>query len=140
MVRQVSKSGLFSLFKNMTQNFLPEEDFEKLKKREESLWIAKTRFDNDYMEQILAPDFFEFGRSGKTYQRSDTLSHEYREINATLPLKNFKIHPVSDDTVLITYISEVQDETLEIGNRSSLWIKTPTGWQLRFHQGTIVKN
>ena len=35
-----------------------QEDFDKLKQIEESLWIAKTRFDKEYMSRILAPDFF----------------------------------------------------------------------------------
>ena len=72
-----TKDGPFFLFKNMIQHSLDDKDFAKLKQLEASLWIAKTRFDNDYMEQILAPDFFEFGRSGKIYQREETLSHEY---------------------------------------------------------------
>lgn len=48
-------------------------DLEKLKQLEESLWIAETRFDIEYMEKILAPTFFEFGRSGRRYERNDTL-------------------------------------------------------------------
>ena len=115
-----------------------DKDYQELKKLEESLWIPETRFDNNYMEKILAPDFFEFGRSGKIYARLDALSHKYQEINAKVPLKNFAIHSVSKDTVLTTYISEVENKELEIGNRSSLWIKTINGWQLRFHQGTAL--
>jgi hypothetical protein len=115
------------------------EDFEKLKQLEESLWIAETRFDNNYMDNILSPGFFEFGRSGKTYKREETLSAPFSGINARLPLKDFKIHLITEDVVLITYISEVQYDELEVGNRSSLWLKTPNGWQLQFHQGTITK-
>ena len=115
------------------------EDFEKLKQLEESLWIAETRFDKKYMDSILSPGFFEFGRSGKTYKREETLSAPFSEINARLPLKDFKIHSITEEVVLVTYISEVQYDELEIGNRSSLWLKTPTGWQLQFHQGTVTK-
>ena len=106
---------------------------------EESLWIAETRFDQEYMNRILAPDFFEFGRSGRIYTREETLNAPPQKINARLPLKNFQVHPISDDVALVTYISEVADDELEIANRSSLWRKTETGWQLVFHQGTAVK-
>ena len=27
------------------------------------MWRAETRFDPDYLERVLHPDFFEFGRS-----------------------------------------------------------------------------
>jgi len=112
---------------------------EKLQKLEESLWIDETRFDPNYMEKILAPDFFEFGRSGRVYEREDTLAVGRQSINAKLPLENFKITEVLEGVVLVTYISEVQYETLERANRSSLWVKSEDGWKLKFHQGTSVQ-
>lgn len=111
-------------------------DFDKLKQLEESLWIAETRFDKKYMDSVLSPDFFEFGRGGKRYSREEIISSPLQRINARLPLKDFKVHSVTNDVVLVTYISEVQYDELEMGNRSSLWLKTPSGWQLQFHQGT----
>ncbi len=113
-----------------------KEDFEKLQQLEESLWIGETRFDKEYMESILSLDFFEFGRSGRTYKRAETLAIPFSEIQVRLPFKDFKVHPITDDVFLVTYISEVQYDELEVANRSSLWLKTPTGWQLQFHQGT----
>src|ERR1700722_14194459 len=100
---------------------ISKEDFNTLKRLEESLWISKTRFDFEYMDRILSSNFFEFGRSGKIYKREDILSTPVQEIYATLPLKDFAIHPITEDVMLVTYISEVKSETLEIGNRSSLW-------------------
>lgn len=115
-----------------------KEDFEKIKELEESLWIAETRFDKEYMDNILLPDFFEFGRSGRIYNRDEIISAPFSKIKAGLPLKDFKIHMITKDVILVTYISEVQYDELEIGNRSSLWLKTPDGWKLQFHQGTPV--
>ena len=121
---------------------ISKQQIAKLQKLEESLWISKTRFDKEYMEHTLHPDFFEFGRSGLIHKRADTLAEPAQEIKVRLPLKKLKVHSISNNTVLITYVSIVtyKDNEAEIGNRSSLWIKTPTGWQLRFHQGTSVKN
>lgn len=118
---------------------ITNEDFEKIKTLEESLWIAKTRFDYNYMDNILSPNFFEFGRSGNIYKREETLSAPMQEINANLPLKDFKLHSITNDIILVTYISEVQYDELEVGNRSSLWLKTSDGWKLQFHQGTPTK-
>lgn len=117
---------------------ITKEDFAKLKELEESLWRPETRFDHEYMNRILAPDFFEFGRSGRIYSREDTLNATGQEINAKLPLRNFKIHQIDTNVVLVTYISEVIYKELEVGNRSSIWVRVGDSWQLKFHQGTAV--
>lgn len=117
-----------------------QEESDTLYKLEESLWIPETRFDNEYMNKVLADDFFEFGRSGKIYSKEETLSASMQDINITLPLKNFSIKFITDNVALVTYISEVLYEELEIGNRSSLWVKDDNNnWRLQFHQGTVVK-
>ena len=114
-------------------------DVDELRKLEESLWIAQTRFDQAYLDQILSPEFIEFGRSGKVYSREETLSSAYHDIRCTLPLKNFTAHLIDANVYLVTYISEsTSDGEMLAANRSSIWIKTPRGWQLRFHQGTPV--
>lgn len=114
-------------------------DHTLLQQLEESLWRGETRFDTEYMHRVLSPDFFEFGRSGRIHKRADTLAHKSEPINATFPLKNFTVHEITADVVLITYVSEVQyDEEIEVGNRSSLWIKQGDTYQLKFHQGTVV--
>jgi hypothetical protein len=119
---------------------LSNTDMELLKKFEESLWRRETRFDNGYMRSILAEDFFEFGRSGKVYDLDISLSAPDQDINATLPLKDFAVHQITENVVLITYISEVKYDDLEVANRSSLWLKTDAGWKLKFHQGTPATN
>ena len=117
-----------------------KEDFEKLRELEESLWRAETRFDKKYMEQILAPDFFEFGRSGSVYTREEILAFRRSEdIDAVIPFKNFTIHLIDEKVALVTYLSEVTyGGEVEVGNRSSLWLKTVDVWKLKFHQGTAV--
>lgn len=124
------------LTRSLAREFISIEDFNKLKELEESLWLSVTRFDQAYMNRILSPDFFEFGLSGRIYNREETLTVPPQEIKARLPLKDFSVHLVDTNVFLVTYISEVMYDELEMGNRSSLWLKTPTSWQLRFHQGT----
>jgi hypothetical protein len=114
------------------------ETAEKIRLLEESLWYNETRFDREYMEALLAPDFFEFGRSGKIYSRADTLASGRQHIHARFPLKDFSVHAIAENVVLTTYMSEVQYDTIEIANRSSLWVMHHHQWQLRFHQGTPV--
>lgn len=117
---------------------LSDAEFETLKSLEESLWKSETRFDLAHQEKVFAPDFFEFGRSGRTYTREQMVRSTSSPIKAKLPLQNFKIHQLDANNVLVTYVSEVQYEKLEKANRCSVWSKTSNGWQLRFHQGTPV--
>ena len=117
---------------------LDEADKKKLYELEESLWRPETRFDEEYMDDLLTDEFFEFGRSGRTYQREEALSVSPQEIEIELPLDNFEVHQVACDVALVTYVSQVQYEELEVGNRSSLWVKEDGDWKLRFHQGTPV--
>lgn len=117
---------------------LSKEDKKELYELEESLWRPETRFDKDYFNSLLTEDFFEFGRSGRVYERDETLSAPMQEINIDLPLQDIQIHEVANSAALVTYISEVQYDELEIANRSSLWVKVDGRWKLRFHQGTPV--
>ena len=116
---------------------LSDEERHELRRLEESLWRRETRFDRAYMEGVLAPDFFEFGRSGRVYDRAETLSIGASDIDAKLPLAAFRITGLDIATVLVTYVSEVgaSKEAL-LSNRASIWSRTDAGWRLRFHQGT----
>ena len=92
------------------------------------------------MDKVLAPNFFEYGRSGRVYQREDTLAIPTEEIPAVIPLVNFKARPIDNNVVQITYISIVNyPHSEERALRSSIWLRTPKGWQLIFHQGTPIQ-
>jgi hypothetical protein len=113
-------------------------DKDLLKELEESLWRSETRFDLTFQEKIFAPDFFEFGRSGRIYTRDQIIRTASSPILAKLPLSHFNVHELDDRNVLVTYISEVQYEEMEKANRCSVWSRSADGWQLRFHQATAI--
>ena len=113
-----------------------QTDFDKLRELEESLWRAETRFDPEYMNRVLSPDFSEFGRSGRIYRREEIMAMPTQDIRATL--KDLSVQLIDSNVALVTYISEVKYEQTEIANRSSLWTRTDGRWQIRFHQGTPV--
>lgn len=98
--------------------------FDETRTLEESLWQAKSRFDNVLMDQVFAKDFFEFGRSGRTYARHEMLFEptNFQEVAATIPLPEFRARHITDDVVQTTYVSEVvYDSGTQRGNRSSIW-------------------
>ena len=112
-------------------------DRDLLERLEGELWRADTRFDLARMNEVIAPDFFEFGRSGRVYRREDTLGVTSQPIEARLPLQDFRARLIAPDVAQVTYNSAVKySGVYEYGRRSSIWSRTPTGWVLRFHQGT----
>jgi hypothetical protein len=120
---------------------LSKDDFETIRRLEESLWIAQSRFDNALMDKLFARDFFEFGRSGRTYGRGEMLleASPGQTIASTIPLPRFHARHLSPDIIQVTYISEVvYGGEIERANRSSIWSREGDGWVLRFHQGTPV--
>ena len=106
---------------------------------EDSLWDAETRFDRTLMNATFAPDFFEFGRSGRVYAREQMLfdPDDRREIDAAL--HGVTVRLLSSDIAQVTYVSELKlPEGSEWANRSSLWDRASGMWKLRFHQGTAL--
>jgi hypothetical protein len=89
------------------------------------------------MREVMAPDFLEFGRSGRVYRREDSLAAPRRPIDAVLPPPDFSARLLHPDVAQVTYNSAVTyDGVVQRARRSSIWSRTPTGWTLRFHQGT----
>lgn len=121
----------------MTNPILSDKDYRLLQKLEEALWRSETRFDPDFMERVLAEDFSEFGRTGRTYTRQEIITSPSQPIDAVLPLPNFQARLLTDDIALINYNSvTTYAGIVEYGRRTSIWNRTPDGWKLRFHQGT----
>ena len=118
---------------------LSAADHAQLARLEESMWMETTRFNEALMQNTLAQDFFEFGKSGKTHTREAVVGAARREVDIALPLRDLRIRLLDENTAQITYISETgsgEDRLLAL--RSSIWSKTSRGWQLRFHQGTPI--
>lgn len=116
---------------------ITDEEVEELRQMEESLWRTDRRFDLKYMEKLLAPDFFEIGCSGKAYSREETLAMPKQEIDAVLPLSDFKARLVDKNAALVTYRSQFNFAgNIEVGQRCSLWSRVSGNWLLLFHQVT----
>ena len=62
---------------------MAKDPTDELIELEHALWRAETRFDDEFMERILADDFGEFGRSGRVYARADTLAVDGQDLGAT---------------------------------------------------------
>jgi hypothetical protein len=66
-----------------------------------------------------------------------TLAVPRRPIEAVFPLPAFRARSLDRDVAQVTYNSAVShDGVVQHARRSSIWSRGPTGWRLRFHQGT----
>lgn len=116
---------------------LSENELAELESLEEALWRSETRFNRTHMREVMSPDFFEFGQSGRVYDAEEVLSVDTEDIEAALPLPNLKIRQISDDVFQVTYDSVVnRGQDIEFAHRSSIWSRSEGKWELRFHQGT----
>src|SRR5215467_1683855 len=115
---------------------------DELRALETELHKNETRHDQRRMETLLHPDFIEFGRSGKRYTRAEILI-EFGD-DDVLPLirsYNFELVLLENSVALLTYVSAHVDAGGNLHRhtlRSSTWVRTQVGWQMRFHQGTPV--
>lgn len=109
----------------------------ELQRLEEAMWQQAHRFDLGFQEERFASDFFEFGRSGRVYGRAQAIRTDSQPIAARLPLANLRFRVLDVHTVQLTYDSAAEyDGVVEYARRSSIWYRGPTGWVMRFHQGT----
>lgn len=114
---------------------------EELRTLETELHKNETRHDQRRMKTLLHPDFIEFGRSGKRYIRADILDFGEGDVLPLIRSDNFELVVLGNGAALLTYVSAHVDAG---GNshrhalRSSIWLRTQVGWQMRFHQGTPV--
>jgi hypothetical protein len=96
-----------------------------------AMWADETRGDRAWMDAHLTDDFIEFGCSGRSWTRADTLEQEVGTIDATL--SDVSVRAIGRDAALVTYVSE---QPRGVANRASLWRREGGRWLLAFHQGT----
>jgi hypothetical protein len=92
------------------------------------------RKDREQVSALLAPEFREFGSSGRVWTRAAILDLLATETPRSAPaVEDFTTRIIGPDTVLVTYRTVQPDrQTL----RSSIWMRSDSGWQMHFHQGT----
>ena len=98
------------------------------------LRLARRTMPFDEIELVIAGDFFEFGRSGRRWTRSEIVEMLARGDEQDLEIDGFEVHPQSPDIVLVTYRTRGEGGAW----RSSLWARHHGRWQIVFHQGTPI--
>ncbi|MEL7450633.1 MAG: nuclear transport factor 2 family protein [Pseudomonadota bacterium] len=111
-----------------------------LRDLEEQLHCPKVRKNPDRVAELLHPDFFEIGRSGKHFDRQSIVGALRAEKSTgEICSADYEAQEVAPGMVLLMYRSWVETEQGDKDRealRTSLWVRTEAGWLLRFHQGT----
>lgn len=103
-----------------------------------------TRNNSKLVSELLHDDFEEIGRSGRHYDKQQTVAALEQETGqAVIHAEDFKLAMITEGVALLTYKSFQRDAAGNITRRtlrSSVWVlsehQTGERWQLRFHQGT----
>ena len=92
------------------------------------------------LEQLLHPDFHEVGRSGRPYDRETVVAYlAALDVQPVVASDGFALVELGPQVALLTYRSAHVEPDQRLVNhtlRSSVWVQSSLGWQLRYHQGT----
>jgi len=115
---------------------------ELLREAELELHQPSVRRDRDRAAALLHESFFEIGRSGQTYDREailNLMASASEERSGRVSSRDFAVAELAPGVAMLTYKSAVVNDNGEQERpsmRTSIWILTPSGWKVRFHQGT----
>jgi hypothetical protein len=97
------------------------------------------RADAARLGRLLAPDFHEFGASGREYGYEGTaemVAAGTAGDDEPIIVENMRGWLLADGLVMVKYTSEHHGRR---AHRTSLWRRTETGhWQVFHHQGTLT--
>lgn len=91
-------------------------------------------------ERMTAQDYWETGASGRRYSRQrvlDGLEERFSVPHADVwETRDFHCRRLAQDIYLLTYT--LLQDNVRLTRRATIWQKTPDGWKIVYHQGTIV--
>src|SRR5665213_1016676 len=92
-------------------------------------------------DRLMVADFWEFGASGRRYGR-DFILQKLADVppidaaEAGWETSDFHCRRLAAATYLLTYTLDQGDGRRT--RRGTIWRSTPEGWQIVYHQGTLI--
>jgi hypothetical protein len=90
-------------------------------------------------ERMTVPEFWEVGASGRRFSRQfvlNTLEERYQSPTEDVwEVGDFHCLEIAAENYLVTY-TLIQGE--RVTRRATIWRRTSDGWQIVYHQGTVV--
>ncbi|HWW99403.1 DUF4440 domain-containing protein [Collimonas sp.] len=92
-------------------------------------------------ELMMDAEFWEVGASGRRYSRAHVLDiledRQAKPVEENWETRDFFCQEIAPDTYLLSY-TLLQDSRTT--HRATLWRRTSEGWNIIYHQGTIVES
>jgi len=111
----------------------------QIKLLEPLIYAANEGANRTYFQKLLSPNFWEIAASGKRYCRDYVLDElEKRQQNPfpqTWHTTDHYLQRIAEQLYLYSYTLH---QPTRISQRTSLWLQSEDGWQLVYHQGTVV--
>jgi hypothetical protein len=136
---QIKEMEMESVFVKVEPELLPV--LEELRRREPIFHNPEFGSTTAELERSTAADYWEVGASGRRYSRGFLL----RELTKSVPYVDaaaagwqtleFGLRRLGPDTYLVTY---TLDQAGRRTRRSTIWRSSEDGWQILYHQGTII--
>ena len=111
-----------------------DDDARECVERELRLLEPEVRRDAARLLELLHPDFFEYGPSGRIWTRA-TVASGTADTRVAIQARDVQTRRLGPEAFLVTYLS---DDEGRVALRSSTWVREGTEWLLYFHQGTLV--
>jgi len=93
-------------------------------------------------EKMTVEDYWETGASGRRYSRQAVLNELERRFSVphedAWETSDFHCLKLAANVYLLTY-TLLQDQQ-RLTRRATIWQRTPEGWKIVYHQGTIVQD
>lgn len=112
---------------------------------EHDLAAAEVKQDRDFFQNSLAENFIYVAHNGLVFTKQQIVgSLRYIDVQR-YEIQNMKVRQLGPDAALATYDlnirGDIAGEHLP-GKQyaSSVWVKTPEGWKLIFHQSTPARH
>lgn len=102
---------------------------------------AETRRNIQLLNRLLAAGFEEIASSGVRFNKSDVMQRLPEEQAPWVEAFDFEVRLLAKDLAQVLYNAKLRkagELQSKLSRRSSLWQLNSLGWQMLFHQGTIV--
>ncbi len=121
---------------------LYKDEKEILAQLELELLTHEARHDPARIDALLADDFFECGKYGDRFGKWECLASLPKESDEKqFQTRDMMIHMLSEGIGQVRYLCTIENlwESPTTSFRSSLWRKNENGWQMFYHQGTLIQ-
>lgn len=116
-----------------------ESDAAIVMRLERELLEPTTRADVERVRAMLAEDFREVGASGLVFGKAEVLGWLPSESGKSFSVSSRQADMLGEGVMLVTYqVEKVHGGQFTRSIRSSVWVKSQEGWQMRYHQGTAT--